>query len=118
MDIVYDNFNCNESKNMKQSNIFQTKVNNKISVIFATLIMFLTTQFTYAQENINSMKLLIGMQYGLSIFIPIAGAIILLFLLIIYAFGILMKATFLRWAFSVIIASAAFYISSILFHIT
>ncbi|MET3559397.1 cytochrome c biogenesis factor [Bartonella japonica] len=103
---------------MKRSNTLQTKVDNKISIVLTTLIVFLETQFAYAQEKVNSINLLIGVQYGLSVFIPIAGAIILLFLLLIYAFRIITKAIFLRWAFSVLIASAAFYISSILFHIT
>nr|WP_026088166.1 hypothetical protein [Bartonella rattaustraliani] len=103
---------------MKRSNILHIKMCNRISIVFTTLMMFLTTQFAYAQEHVNHVKLLLGIQYGFSILIPIAGAVILLFLLLIYAFHIIAKATFLRWAFSVLIASAAFYISGILFQIT
>lgn len=58
-----------------------------------------------------------SVQYGLSILVPIVAAIILLLLLLIYIFRIIARATFMRWAFSVIIAGAAFYISHILFHL-
>ncbi|WP_455479323.1 TrbC/VirB2 family protein [Bartonella sp. B23] len=103
---------------MKCSNTLQTKVSGKIRIVLAIFIMFLMIQPAYAQEKMNKIDMLIGLQYGLSMLIPIAGAVILLFLLLIYAFSLITKATFLRWAFSVIIASAAFYISRILFYIT
>ncbi|GAA5096031.1 conjugal transfer protein [Bartonella acomydis] len=102
---------------MKQSNILQAKTGNKISAIFITLIIFLVTQSVWAQTKTKSIDVLIGMQYGLSMVIPIVCAVLLLFLLIIYVFRIIAKATFIRWAFSVIIAGAAFYISHILFYI-
>ncbi|WP_317993945.1 conjugal transfer protein [Bartonella gliris] len=105
---------------MRQSNTFQTKTNSesrKSMAAFATLIMFLETQSVNAQSTTQSVNIFIGMQYGLSMIIPIVGAIILLFLLIIYVFRLITRATFIRWTFSVIIAGAAFYISNILFHI-
>ncbi|WP_273759183.1 conjugal transfer protein [Bartonella sp. ML70XJBT.G] len=102
---------------MKQSNILQTKTGNKISAIVIILIISLLTQPACAQTKTKSLDILMGMQYGLSMVIPIICGVILLFLLLIYIFRIISRATFLRWTFSVIIAGAAFYISHILFHI-
>ncbi|WP_375608585.1 MULTISPECIES: conjugal transfer protein [unclassified Bartonella] len=102
---------------MKQSNILQAKTCNNISIIVIVLIVCLITQSAYAQTETKSLDIFIGMQYGLSMVIPIAAAIILLFLLLIYILRIIARSTFIRWAFSVIIAGAAFYISHILFNI-
>ncbi|WP_375624414.1 MULTISPECIES: conjugal transfer protein [unclassified Bartonella] len=102
---------------MKQSNTFQAKTCNRINVIIITSMMLLITQSAYAQTETENLDAFIGMQYGLSILIPIVAIIILLLLLLIYIFRIIAKATFIRWAFSVIIAGAAFYISHILFHL-
>ncbi|WP_208435404.1 conjugal transfer protein [Bartonella phoceensis] len=102
---------------MRCFNTLQAKVSIKIIAVLSVLTV-LTTQFAYAQEKMSKIDLFLGLQYGLSLLVPIAGAVILFFLLLIYAFRLISKATFLRWAFSVIMASAAFYISTILFHIT
>ncbi|EJF87730.1 hypothetical protein [Bartonella rattimassiliensis] len=102
---------------MKQLNTFKEKLCNKISVIFNTSMMLLITQFAYAQTETKSLDVFIGVQYGLSVLVPIAAIVIFLFLLLIYIFRIIARATFIRWAFSVIIAGAAFYISHILFHL-
>ncbi|WP_332060093.1 conjugal transfer protein [Bartonella sp. CB74] len=89
-------------------------------------IMFLATQSAYVQAKANKAdmqavidkaSLLMGMRYGLSMFIPILAAVVLLFLVIIYACRIIARTTFARWAFSTIIAGAAFYLSNILFYI-
>ncbi|WP_375657492.1 MULTISPECIES: conjugal transfer protein [unclassified Bartonella] len=101
---------------MKQLNTLKSKV-CKISAIVITSVMLLITQSAYAQTETKSLDVFIGMQYGLSIIIPVVAAIILLLLLLIYIFRIIARATFIRWAFSVIIAGAAFYISHILFHL-
>ncbi|WP_375654611.1 MULTISPECIES: conjugal transfer protein [unclassified Bartonella] len=101
---------------MKQLNTLQVKI-CKISVIVITSVMLLITQSAYAQTETKSLDVFIGMQYGLSILIPIVAGIILLLLLLIYIFRIIARATFMRWAFSVIIAGAAFYISHILFYL-
>ncbi|WP_208437066.1 conjugal transfer protein [Bartonella taylorii] len=102
---------------MKYANTLQTKISRKVSTVLAALTVFLTIQPTCAQEKMSKLDMLIVLQYELSIIIPIAGAVMLLFLLLIYAFRLITKATFLRWAFSIIIASAAFYLSRILFYI-
>lgn len=104
-------------RDMKQSNILQEKTGNKISVVVIASTMSLMLQPAYAQTKTKSLDIFMGMQYGLSMIIPIVCAVILLFLLLIYIFRIIARATFIRWAFSVIIAGAAFYISHILFHI-
>ncbi|UNF51923.1 conjugal transfer protein [Bartonella krasnovii] len=102
---------------MKQLSTFKVKTCNKINVIIITSIMLLITQSVFAQTETKSLDVFMSVQYGLSILVPIAAAIILLFLLLIYIFRIIARATFMRWAFSVIIAGAAFYISHILFHL-
>ncbi|WP_413154359.1 conjugal transfer protein [Bartonella sp. cb54] len=111
---------------MKCLNALQAKVNNKIGIVFTTTILFLATQSAYVQAKANKADiqtaidkadLLMGMRYGLSMFIPVAAAVILLFLVLIYAFRIIARTTFARWAFSTIIAGAAFYLSNILFYI-
>ncbi|MCZ2157913.1 conjugal transfer protein [Bartonella sp. 220] len=103
---------------MKQLNTLQAETCKRIRDFFITLIMFLLTQQAYAQTTTKFIDIFIGMQYGLSMVIPIAGAVIFLFLLLIYLFRIISKATFIRWSFSVIVAGAAFYISALLFYIT
>ncbi|PIT69118.1 conjugal transfer protein [Bartonella tribocorum] len=102
---------------MKQSNILQTKMCNKIGAIIIPSIVFLMTQSAYAETETKSLNVFIGVQYGLSMVIPVAAAIIFLFLLLIYILRIIARATFIRWAFSVFIAGAAFYLSHILFYI-
>ncbi|WP_019219370.1 hypothetical protein [Bartonella florencae] len=102
---------------MKQANILQAKTGNKIRTLVITFIIFLMTQAVCAQTKMKSLDILIGMQYGLSMVIPVICAVVLLFLLLIYVFRIIARATFIRWAFSVIIAGAAFYISHVLFYI-
>lgn len=115
--MFYDNFNHDENKDMRSSNTLWKKINRRIGDIFAFLAVFLISWPVYAQEKMSKIDMLIGLHYGLSMIVPIAGAIMLLFLLIIFAFNLVSKATFLRWAFSIIIASAAFYISRILLYI-
>ncbi|UNF38676.1 conjugal transfer protein [Bartonella krasnovii] len=102
---------------MKQLNTLRVKIYNKINVIIINSMTLLITQSAYAQTEIKSLDVFMSVQYGLSILVPIVAAIILLLLLLIYIFRIIARATFMRWAFSVIIAGAAFYISHILFHL-
>ncbi|WP_039951892.1 hypothetical protein [Candidatus Bartonella washoeensis] len=103
---------------MKQSNTFQAKMNSKSIAAFATLFMFLAIQSVNAQSTTQKVDIFVGVQYGLSMIVPILGAIIFLFILLIHLFRIISRATFIRWSFSVIMAGAAFYLSSILFYIT
>ncbi|EJF80493.1 hypothetical protein [Bartonella doshiae] len=105
-------------KNFKRPNILQTKSDHKISASFVTLITALATQSAFAKEKVNNVDVFIGIQYGLSMIVPIVGAVLFLLLFILCIFRIIARATFVRWAFSVIIASTAFYITHILFHIT
>lgn len=102
---------------MKQLNTLRVKIYNNINVVIITSMTLLITQFAYAQTEIKSLDVFMSVQYGLSILIPIVAVIVLLLLLLIYIFRIIARATFMRWAFSVIIAGAAFYISHILFHL-
>ncbi|UTO29440.1 conjugal transfer protein [Bartonella harrusi] len=102
---------------MEQLNILQAKMSKRIHTLVIIPIMLLMTQVAYSQTKNRSIDIFIGMQYGLSMVIPIVGAVLLLLLLLIYLFRIISKATFIRWSFSVIMASAAFYISSLLFYI-
>ncbi|MBX4335902.1 TrbC/VirB2 family protein [Bartonella raoultii] len=103
---------------MKRLNTIQKIINskkNKLNTIFLILIMLLATQPVYAQATNKNIDLITGLQYGLSIIVPMIAAIILLFLLILCVFRFIARATFVRWAFSTIIAGVAFYVSNILF---
>ncbi|WP_442894419.1 conjugal transfer protein [Bartonella sp. CB60] len=111
---------------MKCLNTLQAKFNSKIGIAFMATVLFLATQSAYIQAKTNKTdiqttidkaNLLMGMRYGLSMFIPVVAGVILLFLLLIYACRIIARTTFARWAFSTIIAGAAFYLSNILFYI-
>ncbi|WP_455481467.1 conjugal transfer protein [Bartonella sp. B12(2025)] len=104
-------------KSVKQSNTSQSQICSKVSIAFVTAIIFLKTQSVYAKKTIKDVDVLTGMHYGLGTIVPIIAAFILVFLLIIYMCRIIAKTTFTRWAFSTIIAGAAFYISHILFHV-
>ncbi|WP_455476218.1 conjugal transfer protein [Bartonella sp. B17] len=104
-------------QNMKCSNIFKIKVGSKLDIAFITAIIFLMAPPAYAQATVNHMHVLMDMRHGLSMLIPIAAAVMLAVLLLIYVLRIIAGATFARWAFSIIIAGAAFYISNILFYI-
>ncbi|PIT70414.1 conjugal transfer protein [Bartonella tribocorum] len=109
---------------MKKLDIFRLKLDifrlercDKISIIVVTLVMLLISRFVHAQTITKNLEVFIGMQYGLSVLIPIVAAVLILFFLLIYLFRIITRATFMRWAFSVIIAGAAFYITNILFYL-
>ncbi|EJF79817.1 Uncharacterised protein [Candidatus Bartonella washoeensis] len=103
---------------MKKSNTFQAKTNRKSIVSFVTLITFLAIQSVNAQSATHSIDIFVGMQYGLSMIIPIVGVVLLLFVFLIYVFRLITRPTFMRLTFSVFVAGAAFYISNILFHIS
>ncbi|WP_455476954.1 conjugal transfer protein [Bartonella sp. B41] len=103
---------------MKLFYILQMKANNKMGAAFAAMIVFLVAKPAYAQEVIKNINALIGIHYMLSTVIPIISAIIFLFLLIIYILRLIAKDTFKRWALSIIIAAAAFYISNALLHLS
>ncbi|WP_455474042.1 conjugal transfer protein [Bartonella sp. B30(2025)] len=104
-------------KNMKCSNTFKVRIGHKVDMAFIAAIMFFVTQPAYVQATTHDAYLLMGVHYGLSMLIPIIAAILFVFLLIIYLLRFIAKATFLRWAFSIVLAGAAFYLSNILFYI-
>ncbi|GAA5107308.1 VirB2 family type IV secretion system major pilin TrwL [Bartonella jaculi] len=104
---------------MKQSNMFQTVVRNKITATIATMTVFFIAHPVYAQAQQSGLgkakTALDAFKAQLDIIIPIAAAIILLGLAIGYAGRYIEKDTFVRWAIGVIIAGSASEIVAMLF---
>ncbi|EJF74695.1 hypothetical protein MEC_01219 [Bartonella alsatica IBS 382] len=103
---------------MRRLNTSETKVDRKVSIVFITSIILLATQSAYAQTINKNIDLLMNIHYGLSITVPIVAVLIFFLLLISYMCRLIKRATFIRWAFSIIMAGAAFYISNILFYMS
>ncbi|EJF87729.1 VirB2 family type IV secretion system major pilin TrwL [Bartonella rattimassiliensis] len=102
---------------MKQLNVFQTIVRDKITPISAALTVFFVNSSAYAQvENLrNAERALNGLKGDLGKIIPIAAGVILLCLAIAYAGRYIEKGTFIRWAIGVVIAGSASQLSTLLF---
>ncbi|ATP12983.1 hypothetical protein BHOIPH791_06380 [Bartonella henselae] len=107
---------------MKQSNIFQSKINNKILTTTATITVFVIAHPVCAQAQqgglTNAKKALEDFKKQLDIIIPIAAAVILLCLAIGYAGRYIEKDTFVRWSVGVIIAGSAAELAGMLFKAT
>ncbi|WP_142416702.1 VirB2 family type IV secretion system major pilin TrwL [Bartonella massiliensis] len=100
---------------MQKLNNIQSKNNNKIIAISATLIAFFMTYPVYADLG-NANKALKTLQTELSTkIIPVAAAVILLCLAIGYAGRYIEKDTFVRWAIGVVIAGSATQLATMLF---
>ncbi|WP_019221074.1 VirB2 family type IV secretion system major pilin TrwL [Bartonella senegalensis] len=104
---------------MKPSNIFQSKINNKVLAAIAAISVFFMAYPVRAQAQqgglANAEKALKGLKGDLDVIIPIAAAVILLCLAIGYAGRYIEKDTFVRWSVGVIIAGSAFELASMLF---
>ncbi|WP_375630898.1 MULTISPECIES: VirB2 family type IV secretion system major pilin TrwL [unclassified Bartonella] len=103
---------------MKRLNSIQSKSNNKIIAISATMIAFFMNNSAYAAKAsvlTNAEGALEGLQTDLKVIIPIAAAVILLCLAIGYAGRYIGKDTFVRWAIGVVIAGSAAQLVSLLF---
>ncbi|WP_019222925.1 VirB2 family type IV secretion system major pilin TrwL [Bartonella rattaustraliani] len=93
---------------MKQLNIFRT-THNKIIGTTAAVTVFFMAHPVYAQVSKlkRAKEVLETVKSDLSHIIPIAAAVILLFLAIGYAGRYIGKDTFVRWGAGVIIAGSA-----------
>ncbi|WP_455480635.1 VirB2 family type IV secretion system major pilin TrwL [Bartonella sp. B12(2025)] len=102
---------------MKQFNIIQTKVHNKIITTRASIVIFFMTYPVYSQaKGLERVKTVLeNVRTQLNVIIPIAATIILLCLAVSYAGRFIEKSTFVRWAIGVIIAGSAFEIANMLF---
>ncbi|WP_375640397.1 MULTISPECIES: VirB2 family type IV secretion system major pilin TrwL [unclassified Bartonella] len=102
---------------MRQPNTLQTIVRNKNIKISATLIIFFMSNSVYAQVKLTNAKTALeALQNDLiKNIIPIAAAVILLCLAILYAGRYIEKDTFIRWAIGVIIAGSATQLATLLF---
>ncbi|MBB5074248.1 hypothetical protein HNQ69_001385 [Bartonella callosciuri] len=101
---------------MKQLNIFQSKNNNPIIVISATVTALFIAHPAYAKLD-NAKNALTELQKDLiNNIIPIAAAVILLCLAIGYAGRYIEKDTFVRWAIGVVIAGSATQLTTMLFN--
>ncbi|MBB5074249.1 type IV secretory pathway VirB2 component (pilin) [Bartonella callosciuri] len=100
---------------MKKLNNFQSKNNNPIIAISATVTCIFATHPAYAQLE-NAKNALTKLRDDLiNNIIPIAAAIILLCLAIGYAGRYIEKDTFVRWAIGVVIAGSATQLVTMLF---
>ncbi|WP_375676968.1 MULTISPECIES: VirB2 family type IV secretion system major pilin TrwL [unclassified Bartonella] len=102
---------------MRQLNTLQTIVRNKNIKISATLIIFFMSNSVYAQVKLTNAKTALeALQNDLiKNIIPIAAAVILLCLAILYAGRYIEKDTFIRWAIGVVIAGSATQLAKLLF---
>ncbi len=101
--------------NMRNLTNFQ-KNNNEIITISAALTVLFISNPAYAVQLKNAKKALDTLQDDLvKNIIPIAAAVILLCLAILYAGRYIEKDTFIRWAIGVVIAGSATQLASLLF---
>ncbi|WP_413154179.1 VirB2 family type IV secretion system major pilin TrwL [Bartonella sp. cb54] len=106
---------------MKQSNILQRTVKNKIIQLSASVTVFFTfsSLCANAQQQVKTLTTaktaLEGLRDDIIGLIPIAATIILLCLAIFYAGRYIEKDTFLRWSIGVVIAGSAAQIVTLLF---
>lgn len=103
---------------MKQANILQTTVRNKIITSVAAITVFFMAHPAYAQAQTldKAKKALETLRDDLiKSIIPVAAAVILLCLAIGYAGRYIEKDTFVRWAVGVVIAGSAVELVKMLF---
>ncbi|WP_040298889.1 VirB2 family type IV secretion system major pilin TrwL [Bartonella sp. DB5-6] len=102
---------------MKQLNILQTAVHNKIiAIVVAVTIFFIARPVCAQAQNLTKAKDALGkLKEQLDVIIPIAAGIILLCLAIGYAGRYIEKGTFVRWAVGVVIAGSAVQLTAMLF---
>ncbi|WP_375670245.1 VirB2 family type IV secretion system major pilin TrwL [Bartonella sp. PS7NMGDW] len=103
---------------MQKLTNFQSKNNNKIITLSAAIIAFFTIHPVWAQAQglAPAKKALEELQKDLTTnIIPIAAAVILLCLAILYAGRYIGKDTFIRWAIGVVIAGSATQLAKLLF---
>ncbi|WP_273720591.1 MULTISPECIES: VirB2 family type IV secretion system major pilin TrwL [unclassified Bartonella] len=100
---------------MKRLSNFQSKCNNRIIAISATVIAFFMAHPAYAELK-HAKDALDALKKDLiDHIIPIAAAVILLCLAIGYAGRYIEKDTFVRWAIGVVIAGSATQLVAMLF---
>ncbi|WP_375657493.1 MULTISPECIES: VirB2 family type IV secretion system major pilin TrwL [unclassified Bartonella] len=93
----------------------QSKNNNRIITISATITAFFITHPAYAEIK-NAKNALNALQKDLiENIIPVAAAVILLCLAIGYAGRYIERDTFIRWAIGVVIAGSATQLAKMLF---
>ncbi|EJF74697.1 VirB2 family type IV secretion system major pilin TrwL [Bartonella alsatica] len=105
---------------MKQTNILQTAVRNKITTTVAAVTVFFMAHPVWVQAQqqggLNKAKTVLDtFKTQLNAIIPIAATIILLCLAVSYAGRFIEKTTFMRWAIGVIIAGSAAQITNMFF---
>ncbi|WP_375657494.1 MULTISPECIES: VirB2 family type IV secretion system major pilin TrwL [unclassified Bartonella] len=92
----------------------QSKNNNRIIAISATITAFFITHPAYAKIE-HAGKALEALKKDLIDIIPVAAAVILLCLAIGYAGRYIERDTFIRWAIGVVIAGSASQLATMLF---
>ncbi|CDO47593.1 conjugal transfer protein [Bartonella henselae] len=100
---------------MKRLINLQSKNNNRIIVIAASITVFFIDSPVYAKLT-NAANALKNLKEELTgKIIPVAAAVILLCLAIGYAGRYIGKDTFIRWAIGVVIAGSAVQLTGLLF---
>ncbi|PIT70411.1 VirB2 family type IV secretion system major pilin TrwL [Bartonella tribocorum] len=99
---------------MKQLNIFHTTAHNRIAIFFAVITVFFMSNPVLANGLTNAKTALETLQADLKKIVPIAAALILLFLAIGYAGRYIEKETFIRWGIGVVVAGSAAELASLL----
>ncbi|WP_273720597.1 MULTISPECIES: VirB2 family type IV secretion system major pilin TrwL [unclassified Bartonella] len=102
---------------MKQTNIFQTTVRNKIiTTVAAITVFFMVHPICVQAKTLDKAKTALEtLQNQLKIIVPLAATVILLCLAIGYAGRYIEKDTFVRWAVGVVIAGSAAELVAMLF---
>ncbi|WP_375613861.1 MULTISPECIES: VirB2 family type IV secretion system major pilin TrwL [unclassified Bartonella] len=100
---------------MRKLTNFQ-KNNNEIIIISAALTVLFISNPAYAVQLKNAKQALDTLQDDLvKNIIPVAAAVILLCLAILYAGRYIGKDTFIRWAIGVVVAGSATQLAQLLF---
>ncbi|UNF40403.1 VirB2 family type IV secretion system major pilin TrwL [Bartonella krasnovii] len=95
---------------------FQSEDNNKIIKLSAAITVFFMSNPVFAQKLQPAKTALDALQKDLTDnIIPVAAALILLCLAILYAGRYIGKDTFIRWAIGIVIAGSATQLANLLF---
>ncbi|WP_375687560.1 MULTISPECIES: VirB2 family type IV secretion system major pilin TrwL [unclassified Bartonella] len=95
---------------------FQSKNNNKIITFSAAITVFFMSNPVFAQKLTTAKTALEELQKDLTAnIIPVAAAVILLCLAILYAGRYIEKDTFIRWAIGVVVAGSSVQLAKLLF---
>ncbi|WP_336276686.1 VirB2 family type IV secretion system major pilin TrwL [Bartonella sp. CB178] len=107
---------------MKNFEILKFRVNDRVAVVVAAMIVFFVNHTVYANGKPKTLtkanEALELLKEDLDILVPIAAAVILICLAVSYAGRFIEKDTFLRWSVGVIVAGSAMELARMLLNKT